>query len=154
MYIFRPIYPYDFGIKCTLICFLRLFAGLVKIMIWFFLSGVVYCFNTAWMRVFLAEGNKRQQCQLHEMMKSLLWKMGLQTKNTTKNNMRSKCLPRLQKFRLSSTLYFVLWERDHGLHIALCASQVSQMRMVANPISKKYAFCHVFQVLSLLLIAS
>ena len=57
-----------------------------------------------------------------------------QTKNTTKNNMRSKCLPRLQKFRLSSTLYFVLWERDHSLHIALCASQISQMHMVANPI--------------------
>ena len=63
VYIFRPVYPYDFGIKCTLFrCFLQLSAGLVKIMIFVILSGVVYCFNIAWMKVFLAEGNKKQEC--------------------------------------------------------------------------------------------
>lgn len=73
-------------------------------------------------------------------MKSLLWKMGLQKKpqkTHTNNIMPSKFPPRVQKVsNSSSTMYIVLQQRDHNLHVTLCAtaSQISQLHMLAKTI--------------------
>ena len=52
--------------------------------------------------------------------------------------MPSIFLPRVQKVsNSSSAMYIVLQQRDHNLHFALCASQISQLYMVAKTIAKK-----------------
>ena len=96
--IIRPVYSYDFGVKSTVFrCFLQLYAGLVKKFFFFFFSGVVYCFNTAWIKVFPADSisggkttmTEKQERQPHETdeEKCLLWKMpsNKQTNKTKKS---------------------------------------------------------------------
>ena len=51
------------------------------------------------------------------------------------NNVQSNFLPRVQKVsNSSSTMYIVLQQRDHNLHVALGASQISQLHMFSKTI--------------------